>query len=339
MSEPVDARRQRFEDAITAFAKARRAKRPVSFAKPKDIGRLAGADRAFMLRSAVIANLSHHYAENPNADCAAGVLVISTLLSDNDEGCCTLSIGTIAKLLSRHPRNVMEARQRCEAEKVLFVDRDSRPGQSARCWPAVGLEQIKDPTAPAVWIVSALAGDQPRQGRPRQKKPLHTGVQGFSENPCIPVSKTPAYRYAPDITKRTSLSVCGASPPHTPQGMTQDWMPSAETTQWAKERLAISDAQLEAKARKFRSHALAKPRRVTDWEAGFRDWLAKDFPERSPQQIAPAAPTPERQRLWMTGWLKFGHWPVGAGPRPGEAGCQIEPEILAEFRNPNGRAA
>lgn len=52
------------------------------------------------------------------------------------------------------------------------------------------------------------------------------------------------------------------------------------------------------------------------------------------------APSEARQRIWMGDWKAGADWKTGdRGPKPGEAGCRVSPEILAEFGFTQGRAA
>lgn len=37
-------------------------------------------------------------------------------------------------------------------------------------------------------------------------------------------------------------------------------------------------------------------------------------------------------RARLAGWVKSGFWPVMAGPKPDEPGCDVPPQLLAEYR-------
>lgn len=177
MNAHRDAKREYLIEQIGVWAANRKAGVAVEFASRQDIGGLVGAERAFALRSSLMLNMAQYYAFNPAADCGPGVLTATTLLSDNEAGYSTVSIATLAKLLNRHPRRVMEARQRCVEAGVLNIE--ERPGQSSICWPTVPQELITNPSVPLAWQLRALTGAPARPGRPRQEKPLHDPVTRY----------------------------------------------------------------------------------------------------------------------------------------------------------------
>jgi hypothetical protein len=176
MSDNAD--RQRFEDELGKWAAAQKRRSKPASADPRRIGQMQGLDRALVLQKSLLANTAHLLSCNPNADCALGVLLATTILSDNPDGCSTVSVGTVAKLLSRHPRNVMDARQRCKDAGVIGID--DRPGRSSQSWPIVSPALADNPRASVAWLLNVLAGERPAHGRPRTEKPLHIQASGAS---------------------------------------------------------------------------------------------------------------------------------------------------------------
>jgi hypothetical protein len=77
-----------------------------------EIGGLEGFSRVDAQRKAIILHLAQYYRLHPRADVAPGVDVVMTLLSDNDQGLCTVSQGTLAKLFNRSRSSIAEAQVR-----------------------------------------------------------------------------------------------------------------------------------------------------------------------------------------------------------------------------------
>jgi hypothetical protein len=174
--------------------------------------------------------------------------------------------------------------------------------------------------------VSALAGERPRPGRPASRNPPPPAAGVFSKSPAAPV-QNPLPPTASEITKNDITKVCA----HTHAPLAGNWILSAETVQWAKHTLVVTDAQIQAKAEKFRTYYAASKKKTASWDAEFRDWLAKDFPAKPPPD-PPGTQSLQLQRSWLAALKELGPkgWPSAAGPLPGEPGCFIDEQLLAE---------
>jgi hypothetical protein len=74
--------------------------------------------------------------------------------------------------------------------------------------------------------------------------------------------------------------------------MPDDWKPNDQHRATAVERGLNLDRAVET----FKAHAEANDRRLVDWDAGFRQWLAK---ERPGSNVHPFRPTGEDPNAWM----------------------------------------
>src|SRR4029078_7747713 len=98
---PVDgeARAERkalWLSALNVWTAAKKAERIAQSMTRHDLKRLDSLGRLIAQRQSLIENLAPYYRERPAADVAPGLLALITFLSDNNDGCCTLSIRRMA---------------------------------------------------------------------------------------------------------------------------------------------------------------------------------------------------------------------------------------------------
>ena len=117
----------------------------------KQIGELDGLGRLQAQRRSLLDNIAHFYARHSNADAAPGVLILITFYSDNNDGCCSLSVTRMAKFLSRSERRVSDAISRLEDQKLIAVE--PVVGKTSRIYPWVH-KSFASTNDPLTWILS-----------------------------------------------------------------------------------------------------------------------------------------------------------------------------------------
>lgn len=137
--------------AISTWVGRRRVEEAIS---RKQLGDLSGLDRLVTLRNATLDNMHQFYLSNPAADAAAGVLTMICLLSDNSDGCCTVSVTRIAQFLCRSDRAISLALKRLEEDGCIKVER--RRGASSLVWPVIN-PVYADHKDPMTWVLDAHA--------------------------------------------------------------------------------------------------------------------------------------------------------------------------------------
>jgi Helix-turn-helix domain len=87
---------------------------------------LRKGDRLKHLRNGLFLATVRYCRRCERPDIALAMLVVVQALSDNDEGCCWISFGRLARLLNCSKRAVRAARERLEGHGLLLVT--ERPG-------------------------------------------------------------------------------------------------------------------------------------------------------------------------------------------------------------------
>lgn len=144
------------------------------------IAQLEGAQRHFTLSKSTIPNDIRYCRANPNQPAALAILHLITLLSDNNEGCCWLSIGRMAELFGRTERSIRESIDRLEAAGVLHVERAE--GLPSRYWPVVP-SALAEAGVSAINFVQALTTAPGPRGRPPKVEVAQEPVQPEPDNP------------------------------------------------------------------------------------------------------------------------------------------------------------
>ena len=85
-----------FLDALTIWVQDRRDDERL---QREQFAALDGLGRLCAQRQSLLDNLAQFYSTHSNADAAPGVLAVITMMSDNRDGCCTLSADRIARFL------------------------------------------------------------------------------------------------------------------------------------------------------------------------------------------------------------------------------------------------
>jgi len=233
--------------------------------KREELAQLEGLQRHLALSKNLIPTVIRICRLHPRADAKTPLMVLISLLCDNNNGLCRLTIKRMAQLLNRTERSIRETIDQLERDGLLFVNRlDGLPNSY---WPAVA-PVLAEANAAVTWFVDALSDKPKAWGRPATHFPKEnpgTSVPPFSENPGTSVPKPRNERA--QTPERAAHSISLLNPPsgseassgsnldHPSKG---DFVISAEhglaipaktVEQWRKRFPAIPD--LEAKMQKL----------------------------------------------------------------------------------------
>lgn len=159
----LDDRRKWFQAELTRYAANERQREEALTCQ--QLGELNGLGRLQAQRQSLLDNIAHFYSINKRADPAPGVLLLITLYSDNNEGCCSLSVSRMADFLSREPRRVSQAISRLVEDKMVLVASYGSGRDTSRHYPWVHHSFGTMPDA-LTWILDVRAPAR-SWGRPK----------------------------------------------------------------------------------------------------------------------------------------------------------------------------
>jgi hypothetical protein len=149
---PAAVKKEEFTEAIRLW----RQTRDLSEALSRDeIGSLQGFDRVDALRKSIIENLARYYRAHERADVAPGVLVLQTLLCDNDRGASTISQPTLAKFFNRSISSIADAQRRLRDDGLTVSSR----GRYAETYPVIPRAMTMGRNH-LTWLVGSVCDDQ-----------------------------------------------------------------------------------------------------------------------------------------------------------------------------------
>lgn len=128
-------RRELLCHAITEWTQAAKDRRCAEALRRAEWAKLDSRRRLLGQRHVLMDFIVRFYRNSPRADCALGLFVGITLLSDNSDGCCTLSVPRWMQLLHRSERQVRDALRRLVDGG--YVLRETPDGKPYRYWPIV----------------------------------------------------------------------------------------------------------------------------------------------------------------------------------------------------------
>jgi hypothetical protein len=363
-SDDLSDRRAIFINEIELWSRNRR---EVDRLSRERLAGLEGFERLLALRQSLLDNIAFYYEKHGNADAAPGVLALVTYLSDNKEGCCTLSVERIAAFLSRDPRRIRDAIARLEHARCISVER--RAGATSRALPWVHhwFGSSKDPL---IWMVDARAPAKVSYATPDANVTPDTGVTPSRDKPLTPPTHTPDTGVTAPLTRvspNTSNNNTSKETEIIDAKFDDFWRAFPEGRKQAKgeardtfRRIVLGKHRngLRAKAETLITaaarYAASKPDpeftpMPTTWLNGGR-W--EDMPA-GPVVAAPGDPEPVAGKAW--GWWRAkedrlralglerwrnaiiqtqpnGTWPWWSlGAPPGHAECVVPPELVREF--------
>jgi hypothetical protein len=173
-------RRRLLTEAITIFVGQQKL---VKALEREELAQLEGIQRHLALSKSLMPNIIRICRRNQRADTRLAVLVLITMLCDNNDGVCRLGVGRMAQLLNRKEDNVRLAIKDLEANGELFVSRV--PGLPSCYWPMVPVE-IATMNPAMTWFVDALSIVPASRGRPQNNPPRQRGdtPPDSGVNPC-----------------------------------------------------------------------------------------------------------------------------------------------------------
>ena len=144
--------RDEFVDAINSWVTHKR----IEDALTKDeLASMGAFDRLDVLRKGMILSLSQYYKNHRRADVTLGVLILITIMSDNDTGACGLSQTTISSLFFRTRTTIAEAMTRLKEDGLIHSDKGK--SGSHPLIPRVFAAEYNH----VVWLIDALKPTKP----------------------------------------------------------------------------------------------------------------------------------------------------------------------------------
>lgn len=144
---------------------------------PKEFGELDRLARLDVQRKTIVVQMSRYYKLHRTADVAPGVFAIITLLTDNDNGVCTMSEPALAELFGRSESAIHEARKRLKTDRMIETTR----GRYAGSYPVIP-RAISESYNHLVWTVEAMREFNPPATQGDCQSPCHT--RGLDQSPC-----------------------------------------------------------------------------------------------------------------------------------------------------------
>lgn len=160
---PDDTRRDVFASAITLWVENFRLDMAM---ERKELGGLEGIQRHLALSKSLIANMVRLCRAQKRADCRSAILLLITLLSDNNDGQCSLSTTRMAELLDRDQKTIRNAIDSLQSDGLIFVIRLAN-GLPNSYYPAVP-PAVATMNPNVTWFVKALSSERP-WGRPSRE--------------------------------------------------------------------------------------------------------------------------------------------------------------------------
>jgi hypothetical protein len=147
-----EERKHRLQREITLWVGNQRLDQAM---KREELAQLEGVQRHLALSKSLIPNVIRLCRREKRADTRMAVLVLITLLSDNNNGMCVLTIKRMAELLSRSENSVRDSVNSLEGAGLISVNR-TVGGLPNSYWPNVpAVVATMNPAM--VWFVDALS--------------------------------------------------------------------------------------------------------------------------------------------------------------------------------------
>ena len=140
----------------------------------QEIADLDGGGRLVFQRQAIIEGSATLCRAHPNMDCTAAVYTLLIFYTDNNAGCCTISIPRWAKLLSRHEDNIRRALK--TLVELGLVGKEALDGKPTRYWP-ISDRNLANRIGSITWFLDSLAPTRP-PGHPTTTRKEEVAVCG-----------------------------------------------------------------------------------------------------------------------------------------------------------------
>lgn len=366
-----DDLRRRYEANVVAISSWVGQRRIDEALTRHQLGALTGLDRLVTLRNATLDGLHQFYVTNPMADAAPGVFAVVCLLSDNSDGCCTVSSERLAQFLNRTGRRIREAIDRLEADGCVKTLR--RPGATAMVWPVINpvyaqhrdpLTWVLDAHAPTSRHVARTAAPASEPRTPASRVNEHTEPQPRTpasrvENaaPWTPVTPTPDTCVQGPWTPASSYTAIAIDTAKSSRGtrLPPDWKLPPDWRDWALSHHVITDQQAQTESETFRDYWIARPGShgsKLDWYATWRNWIRRNYAARASAAAGGPAPVDGKSWGWWRGQeavfraLPLETWETAVGesvpgqswpwwtlgPEPGHPECVVPAALANKLR-------
>ena len=273
-SEPPEDKRARFREAISLWVGNIRLNEAM---KREELAQLEGLQRHLALSKNLVPTAIRICRLYPRADTKTPLMVLISLLCDNNDGICRLTIKRMAQLFARTERSIRQTIDELEQAGLLFVNRVD--GFPSNYWPAVA-PVLAEANAAVTWFVDALSDKPAARGRPvTEGLPENPGTSG--PEPRNERAETPE-RASTDISLTNIFSPtngehsCKVGPHLGKAGfvISAEYkliIPMVTIETWRKRFPAIPD--LEAQLQKLASIILCRGAQHPGWNYP-REWIA-----------------------------------------------------------------
>jgi hypothetical protein len=116
-----------------------------------EIASLRRDDRIDAQRKTLILGFAEYLRKHPRSDVALGVYLITTLLSDNDKGACTISQPSMSRLFNRSVSSIADAQRRLRDDGLIVTTR----GRYAGSHPVIP-RAVTQSYNHMVWLIEAI---------------------------------------------------------------------------------------------------------------------------------------------------------------------------------------
>ena len=291
---PADEKRARFREVIILWVGNLRLSEAM---KREELAQLEGLQRHLALSKNLIPTVIRICRLHPRADAKTPIMVVISLLCDNNDGLCRLSVKRMAELFARTERSIRETIDQLEKDGLLFVNRAN--GLPNSYWPAV-VPVLAEANAAVTWFVDALSDKPKAWGRPATHYPENPGtsVPAFSENPGTSVPKprieraqTPEQLTHSISLKEITTDICRTRCDQAQAVITaprsrgakrrtelsEGWKPTPEMVTWVKAYYVATDQHVAIEAEKFQAHHIGRGNAMADWGAAWQTWWLNGF--------------------------------------------------------------
>jgi DNA-binding MarR family transcriptional regulator len=282
----------------------------------QELASLEGIQRHLALSKSLIPSVIRICRLHGRADSRTAVMVIVTLLCDNNDGLCRLSVKRLAQLLARDEGNIRATINSLEKDGLLRVER--KEGFPHSYWPNVPAA-IATMSPACAWFVDALSEKPAPRGRPRLEAEKTPGADagGYSEKSRAQSQKTPGAVADSislgDITKdskredaslersrkvpgeelleqQSTPAVSRMPTAQKPHYLPSEWTPGAEGLTYALDSGLPVDA-IEQQWASFRKHHVGKGSKWACWNTAWQIWVdrAVEYCKRQPVRRSPVS--------------------------------------------------
>jgi hypothetical protein len=268
------------------------------------IARLEGAQRHFALSKSLIPNAIRWCRQNPRASAAIPMMIVITLLCDNNDGWCWLTIKRMAQLFCRTERSIRECIDALENDGILGVDR--KDGLPSRYWPKVPgaladvgvavasfVDALSDAPKARIYPATQDPGTIVPPPRPDPGTIAHEPRNSCARTPEQLAHSISLKEITKDISRpRRDQPVPGITASRNRNAkqrteLSESWKPTPEMVTWAKAHYVATDQHVAIEAEKFQAHHIGRGNTMADWAAAWHTWWLNGY-HKIPRRLGAA---------------------------------------------------